>query len=182
MPLLSLLLAATDTSQQAPNPIIPKGDELFWGTLSFAVLVFVMWKYAFPMVQRTMEERANRIRKDLDDAERLKAEANTILEDYQRQLADARNEANRVIEEARQTADQLRRDLMARAEQDALEMRQRSQEEILAAQQRAMADLRASVKNLVIDLTEKVVERNLDRATNEALIESFIARVGSESA
>ena len=132
-----------------------------------------------PAVQKSMQARTDRIRENLDDAERVKTEAQTILEEYQRQLADAKNEANRIIEEARQTADQLRRDLMQRAEAEVAELRQRSQDDVLAAQQRAMADLKGQVSNLAIELAEKVVERNLDRETNLALIDSFIAQVGT---
>ena len=83
-----------------------------------------------------MDARTDRIRTNLDDAERTKGEAQSILDEYQRQLADAKNEANRIIEEARQTADSLRRDLVAATEADVAELRQRSAEDIAAAQDR----------------------------------------------
>src|SRR5947209_6355562 len=107
-----LLLAAAENGPS--NPILPDGNELFWGVLSFVVLFALMAKFAFPGVQKAMQGRTDRIRENLDDAERVKTEAQTILEEYRDQMADARNEANRIIEEARQTADQLRRDLMQR--------------------------------------------------------------------
>jgi F-type H+-transporting ATPase subunit b len=68
---------------------------------------------------------------------------------------------------------------MQRAEAEVGELRRRSQEDIQAAQQRATADLRSQVAELAIQLAEKVVERNLDRDTNVALIDSFINQVGS---
>ncbi len=56
-----LLAQATTTttasSQQAPNPILPSGTEILWGTLSFAILVLLMWKFAFPSVQKAMQAR-----------------------------------------------------------------------------------------------------------------------------
>ena len=162
------------------NPIVPDTNELIWGTLSFLVLVFLMWKFAFPAVSKAMENRTNRIRKDLDDAERLKSEANTILDQYQAQLQDAKNEANRIIEEARQTADQLRRDLMARAEAEVAELRQRNADDINAAKDRTLADLRTQVAEIAIAAAERVVERNLDRDTNSALVENFISQVGAQ--
>jgi F-type H+-transporting ATPase subunit b len=177
----TLVVAAAETSVKAPNPILPAKNEIIWGFLSFVVLFAVMAKFAFPAVQKSMQDRTDRIRENLDEAERVKTEAQTILDEYQRQLTDAKNESNRIIEEARQTAEQLRRDLMQRAETEVAELRQRSQEDILSAQQRAMADLRAQVSNLAIELAEKVVERNLDRDTNLALIDSYITQVGSAS-
>jgi F-type H+-transporting ATPase subunit b len=169
-----------DECQEAPSPILPETSELVWGIISFTTVFFLLAKFAYPALKKSMEERSNRIRESIDEADRTRTEAQGILEDYQRQLADARNEANRVIEEARQTADQLRQDLMQRAEADAAELRQRTQEEIRAAQERAVADLRAQVAELAIQLAEKVVERNLDRDTNTALIESYIQQVGAQ--
>ena len=157
-----------DTCVKASNPILPATNELIWGIISFAVLMGVMLKFVFPPVQRMMQARTDRIRQSLDDAERQRTEAQTILDQYRAQLADAKSEANRVIEEARQEADHLRRELMHRAE-----------ESIQAQVDRAMADLHGRVAELAIELAEKVVERSLDRETNLALIDSYINQVGS---
>ena len=165
---------------EAPSPIIPEPAEIVWGSLSFIILFGLMAKLAYPAIKKGMEARSNRIRENLDDAERVKGEAEAILEEYQRQLADARNESNRIIEEARQTADQLRRDLMQRAEAEVAELRQRSRDDIAAAQERATADLQARVGELAIELAEKVVEASLDRDANMRLIESYIQSVGTE--
>ena len=168
-----------DECQEAPSPIIPESKEIVWGSISFVILFILMWKLAYPGIKKGMEARTNRIRQNLDDAERVKSEAESVLEEYQRQLDDARNESNRIIEEARQTADQLRRDLMQRAEAEVAELRQRTREEIAAAQERATADLQSRVGTMAIELAEKVVEANLDREANLRLIEGFISSVGS---
>lgn len=165
---------------EAPNPILPATNELVFGALSFGLLFFLMYKFAYPAVAKGMQARTDRIRENLDDAERVKTEAQTILAEYQRQLADARSEANRIIEEARQTADQLRRDLMQRAEAEVNELKQRTQDDINAARDRTMGELREQVAGLAIDLAEKVVEANLDRETNVALIERYIEQVGAQ--
>lgn len=167
--------------QEAPSPIMPATNELIWGAIAFLTVFGLLGKLAYPAIKKSMEERTNKIRESLDDAERTRSEAQTILEDYQRQLNDARNESNRIIEEARQTADQLRQDLTQRAEAEVAELRRRAQEDIASAQQRAIADLRAQVSTLAIELAEKVVERNLDRDTNAALIDSYINQLESTS-
>jgi len=169
-----------DECHEAPNPILPATNELVFGALSFAILFALMYKFAYPAVAKGMQARTDRIRENLDDAERVKTEAQTILEEYQRQLADARNESNRIIEEARQTADQLRRDLMQRAEAEVAELKQRTQDDINAARDRTLGELREQVAGLAIELAEKVVEANLDRDTNIALIERYIEQVGSQ--
>ena len=82
-------------------------------------------------------------------------------------------------EEARQTADEMKRDLQARTEAEIAEMRARATGEIEAAKTQAIADLRGEVAALAIGAAEQVVERNLDRDTNVALIESYINQVGA---
>lgn len=164
---------------EAPNPILPETNEIIWGGLSFLILFALMVKWGYPMITRAMDARAERIRGDLDEATRARTEAETVLDDYKRQLADARNESNRIIEEARQTADQLRRDLMTRAEAEVSELRQRARADIDGAKSRAMAELRTEVSTLAIQLAEKVVGRNLDAQSNKALVDSFISEVGS---
>jgi F-type H+-transporting ATPase subunit b len=170
-----------DDCQKAPSPILPATNELFWGSLSFIILFFLLAKVAYPSLKKGMEGRAEKIRTSIDEADRAKSEAQRILDEYQRQLADARSESARIIEEARQAADRLRQDLKRQAETEVAELRARAQEDIQAQVQRAMADLQARVGELAIELAEKVVERSLDRETNMQLIENYINQVGTTS-
>lgn len=169
------------TEDQSHNPILPETSELAYAAFAFLVLLALMYKFAFPAVQKSMESRTQNIRDNLDEAERTKADAQNILEEYQRQLADAKNESARIIDEARQTAEQMRRDLMVRAEAEVNELRERTRSEIDAAQQRAIADLRTQVSELAIGAAEVVVQKNLDRETNRALVERYIEQVGTNA-
>src|SRR5437588_5807679 len=168
-----------DDCQKAPSPILPATNELIWGAISFVLLFFLMSKFAYPALKKGMDGRAEKIRGSIDEAERARGEAQQILDQYQRQLADAKSEAGRIIEEARQAADKLRQDLKRQAETEVAELRGRAQEDIQAQVERAMADLHARVAELSIELAEKVVERNIDRETNLQLIENYINQVGT---
>jgi F-type H+-transporting ATPase subunit b len=159
---------------KAPNPILPKGNEIVWGTISFLVLFALLAKKGYPAVKKGMDARAKKIKDSLDEAESTRTEAQSILEQYRSQLNDAKNESARIIEEARQAADKLRQDLKRQAESEVAEVKSRAEEDIATQVERAKADLQARVAELSIELAEKVVERSLDRETNMALIESFI--------
>src|SRR5437879_3492218 len=121
-----------DDCQKAPSPILPATNELFWGSLSFIILFILLAKVAYPGIKKGMEGRAEKIRNSIDEAEGARAEAQRILDEYQRQLADAKSESARIIEEARQAADKLRQDLKRQAETEVTEARVRAQEEIQA--------------------------------------------------
>ena len=179
-------VASTTTTTAAPeavskNPILPALNEIVWGTFSFVILFLLLWKFAFPAIRKSMAARTEKIRDSLGAAENAKADAEAILSQYQAQLADAKNESNRIIEEARATADALRRDLMAKAEADANEVRARATADIEAAKDRAMSELKTQLTQLTIELAEKVVRRNIDRDANAALIDDYINSIGTRA-
>jgi F-type H+-transporting ATPase subunit b len=169
-----------DDCQEAPNPILPETNEIIWGGLSFLILFVLLAKFAFPAVKKAMDERSDRIRQSIDDAERQKAEAQQVLDDYQRQLGDARSEAGRIIEEARQSADAMRRELQAKAEAGAAEIRQKAQADVDAMVAQARADLQTRVAEMSIQLAERVVERSLDRESNLRLIDNYIRELETQ--
>lgn len=173
---------SVDDCQEAPNPILPATNELIWGALSFIVLFILLAKVAFPPMQKAMEGRSDKIRESLDEAERARAEAGTVLADYQRQLADAKEEAGRIIDEARQSADSVKSDLIARAESEAEEQRRRNAEQISAERDRVMSELQSQVAVLAVEMAERVVESSLDREASLRLIENYINTVGSTGA
>jgi F-type H+-transporting ATPase subunit b len=167
--------------QEAPNPILPATNELLWGAFAFAVLFALLATKGYPAIKKGMDARATKISDSLTEAERAKVEAETILAEYQRQLADARAESARIIEEARAQAEQVRRDLVARAEAEASDLRQRNAEQVAAERDRVMGEMQGQVAALAIELAEKVVESNLDRETNTRLIENYINSVGARN-
>jgi F-type H+-transporting ATPase subunit b len=171
---------SVDDCQEAPSPIIPAIDELVWGTISFVLLFLLMWKFAFPAIKKGMNDRTERIRADLDAAETAKSEAVGVLDGYKAQLADAKNEAARIIEEARQSADALKRDQEARLQTELAESRARAAADIEAAKAQATADLRGELAQLAVGAASAVVNKNLDAAAQTQLIEDYINSVGTK--
>jgi F-type H+-transporting ATPase subunit b len=168
-----------DRCQESPNLILPATNELIWGAASFFVLLFVLWKFGLPAATKMSNERTKKISDSLDEAEKAKVDATSVLAEYQAQLADARAESSRIIEEARLQAEQVRSDLMGKAEAEVAELRQRNAEQVAAERGRVMGELQGQVAALAIELAEKVVESNLDREANTRLIENYISTVGA---
>jgi len=166
-----------DDCQKAPSPLLPAANEIAWGSAAFAVLLIAVWKFGVPAVKNMEKAREDRIRNDLEGAEKAKAEAEAEKAQYLAQIAGAKDEAGRLIEEARQAAETVRADLIARAEQEANDIRARAQADIANQTNQAMAQLRTDVASLSIDLAGRIVERNLDSDTNRQLVDSFIDQV-----
>jgi F-type H+-transporting ATPase subunit b len=173
--------SSIDDCQKAPSPILPAKNELIWGTISFVVLFVLLWKFAWPGLKKGMDTRTERIRDDLSAADSAKAEAEHVLEEYRAQLSDARNESARIIEEARQQADALRRDQEQRLQSELAAMRERAASDVEAAKAQAVADLRREVTTLAVGAAEVIVQRSLDRPTQEQLVENYITQVASRA-
>ncbi len=121
--------ATVDDCQKAPSPLRPATNEIIWGSAAFAVLLLAMWKWGIPAVKNMEKAREDRIRNDLETAERARTDAESAAAQYRSQIGDARGEAARIIDEARQAADGVAREIRARAESEAAELRTRAAEE-----------------------------------------------------
>jgi len=174
------LLAATEVSDK--KDLYPHANELIIGAVAFAILFAFMVKWVLPRLNTVLEERRSQIQGNLEKAEATRVEADQVLADYRAQLANARDETNRIIEEARKTADQVRKDLQSKAEQESQATVARAQEEIRAERDRVFQELRAQVGDIAVELAGRVVGASLDKGAHERLIDEYIDQVASGEA
>jgi F-type H+-transporting ATPase subunit b len=171
------LLAAEAAETNDPADLYPHLAELIVGAAAFFVLLVFTAKWVLPRVNQLLEERRAKIVGQLEEAERTRREAEELQATYRRQLASARDEANRIIEEARRTADELRRDLQATAQRDAEAIVARAQDAVAGERERAFQELRTQVASLAVTLAGIVVSRELDASTHQRLIDDYIDQV-----
>jgi len=175
----SLLLAAEEEASGA-DLLIPDLRELGAAIVAFAIVFFFIWKYAVPAFNEMIETRQKAIKADLEAAEAEKEQAASLRADYEASIAGARNEATKIVEDARQAGESARADIVARAETEAEELKARAGQELEAERDRAVVAMRREVAGLSIDVAEKLVGRNLDRTSQQALVDQFIDELGNE--
>jgi F-type H+-transporting ATPase subunit b len=171
----SVILAAEEEGGGGIDLLLPATAELIAGIIAFATVFFFMWKWAWPAINRSLENRQQAISGQLGEAEAAKVEAQSLLDDYRSQMADAKGEANRIVEEARARAETVRSDLVAKAETEAGQIVAKAREDATNEKARALQEARREVADLSIDLAEKVVGENLDREAQHGLIERYLA-------
>jgi F-type H+-transporting ATPase subunit b len=158
--------------------VLPDPDELLWGSLFFLVLLIVLIKFVFPKVNEGLAKRTAKIQGQMDAAEAVRREADGVLEEYRRQLADARTEASRIIEEGKRTAEALKADITARAEAEAREIVARAQADVAGERDRAIASLQRSVGDLSLTLAGRVIGAELaNPEAQRALVDRAIAEL-----
>lgn len=174
----SLLLAAEEGEGGGGlDLLLPALPELIAGIIAFSIVFFFVWKWAVPALNRMLEARQAAIGGQLTEAERAKAEAESLLADYRKQLADTKAKENAVIDEARRSGEAMRADLVAKATAESEQILAKAREEAAAEKARVMADARQEVANLSIDLAERVVGQSLDRQAQLGLVERYLAEL-----
>jgi F-type H+-transporting ATPase subunit b len=179
---LSLLLAAEGAAEPSGiDLLLPRdANEIIVGVLAFVIVFGFIWRVAAPALNDMLENRQKAIKAHLEAAEAEKSEAAALKADYEKSIANAREEANKIVEDARQAGESARADIVARAEGEAAAIKTRAGAELESEKQRAVTAMRREVAGLSLDVAEKLVGRNLDRASQQALVDQFIDELGGK--
>jgi F-type H+-transporting ATPase subunit b len=163
----------TTTAPEAPNPILPVGNELWWGLGSFLVLLVLMRVWLFPKVKNGMVARNAKIRGDLDEAERVHEEAAEDVAAYEAALAEARAEAARILEVARHDVDADRTAKVSAANARIAEQRAVATAELDAARVAALGQ----VEDIVVEVASAAAERILGKAVDRNTARPIVGEV-----
>jgi F-type H+-transporting ATPase subunit b len=146
--------------------------------VAFLLMLAVLWKYAYPAIEKAATARQKQIAEALETAARERAEAEARLKEAEARLNDARAQAQEMIAGAAKSAEQLREELRAKGEEEAKRQLEKAVRDIDAARQQAIESVRAEVADIVVAVTEKVVGEALDVKSHKRLIEKAIEEVG----
>ena len=100
------------------------------------------------------------------------------MEDYQKQLAEARNEANKIIEEARGLGENVRKEIVEKSNAESSALVQRAQEEIQREKEKGLQELKDTVASLSVQIASNVIGKELNEATHRQLVENLIKDLG----
>jgi F-type H+-transporting ATPase subunit b len=178
-----IILAAEEGGHEPPNPLIPKLSELIVGAIAFALLFWLLKKFALPMFEKTYQERTEAIEGGIKKAEVAQAEAAKALAEYQAALADARGEAAEIRAEAQSERTRIVEEARAEAQAAAEAVTARATAQIEADRAAAQAELSREVGRIALDLASRVVGETLeDDARARATVDRFIADLEASTA
>jgi F-type H+-transporting ATPase subunit b len=154
--------------------------ELVIAIICFAILVWVLHKYAWPMFEKTYAERTEAIEGGIAKAEKAQEDAAAALEKYNAQLADARGEAAEIREEARTQAQAIHDDMLAKARAEADRVAKAGKAQLDAQRAQIVAELRSDLGRTAVELAGKVVGESLtDEARQRRTVDRFLAELES---
>jgi F-type H+-transporting ATPase subunit b len=173
-----LLLVATPlAAQEAPaaGPLTVEGGLMFWTIVIFALLVGVLWKFAWPQILGAVEAREKALEKQIADAARNREESARVLEEQKKLLAEARTHAHQMLTEAQGAAERERLHVMEKARQEQEELLARGRRELEDERQRAVADLRREAVDLSLAAAGRLIRQRLDSDSDRKLVTDYLS-------
>jgi len=150
-------------------------DPVFWVMIAFFGFIGLVIYYRVPaMITKALDARADAIRNELDEARRLRDEAQALLADYQRKSREAENEAKAILEQAKREGEALAAETR-RSLSESVERRTKlAEDKIARAEAQAVSEVRASAVDSAIAAAEKILKARAAGATATALVDSSI--------
>ena len=171
----------TDGNVTTHSWFLPETAEIIWGGLASLIIFYALYKFGWPQMKKSFEARTARIQKELDDAAADTSSAASEAAGIRQAKGDIEAERSRIMADAKAQAEVILTDGRARLVTEVAELEARSEADIAAARGRVGDELRAEISRLSSAAVDHVVSGSLDDATQQELIENFIARVGVQS-
>ena len=147
---------------------------MIWTLVCFLITFLVLRKYAFGPIQQAIDERRERIRRTLEEADNARDEARRLLEEHRALVAQARGDAESILAEARRVADAQRDRVREETEADRQRRLEETKRQIEAETQRALGQIRQEVAELTLLAATKVTGKVLDSKDQRRLIDEAI--------
>jgi F-type H+-transporting ATPase subunit b len=162
----------------AANPLISVTPGLMiWTIVCFLIALWVLKRYAFGPIQKMIDERRDRIRRSLEDAEEAREEARRLLEEHRSLIGQARSEGEQILAEARRVGDAQRERVREETEADRHRRLEETERQIEAETQRALGAIRAAVAELSLVAASKVTGKVLDDEDHRRLIDEAVSEL-----
>jgi F-type H+-transporting ATPase subunit b len=150
---------------------------MIWTIVAFLITLFVLKRYAFGPIQRTIDERRQRIEQSIHEAEEARNEARRLLEEHRALIGQARGQAEEILLDARKVADSQRERVREETEADRQRRLEETRRQIEAETHRALEQIRAEVAELTLIAATKVTRKSLDDDDHRRLIEEAIGEL-----
>jgi F-type H+-transporting ATPase subunit b len=157
--------------------ISPNVGLMVWTLLLFVVSMIILAKLAFPRITEALDKRQHAIEESIDEAARIRREADGLLEEYRERLAEARRQAEEILERARRSAEAHEHESEAEAKARREQLLEQARRDIEMETRRAIQDIRREVADLTVMATEKVTRRTLSEEDQRRLIEDALSEL-----
>lgn len=145
------------------------------------IQLIIFKKLLLEPVRKVIAERKAKADSQIADAQKLREEAEAMKVEYEQNLAQARAEAGQILASAQKTATARSEELLGEARAQAAAMKQKAEADIAQQRKKAVNEVKDEIGGIAMEIASKVVEREIQQADHQELIDSFIQNVGEAS-
>ncbi len=151
---------------------------VFWASVAFLVVLFILKKYAWGPILKSLDERSQSIENALNEAEKARREMAGLKAGNEALLKEARNERDRILKDAKDIGEKVRVEIESKARENAERLMANARLEIENQKKAAMTDIKNYMATLSIDIAEKLVREKLtDAERQQALNQALAAEI-----
>lgn len=150
---------------------------IFWSIINFSILLFILSKFAFPAMKKSLQGREEGIQKAIDEANALNEKAQILLIESQDKLNNTQKEVTSILLNAKNLAEQNIQKANEEAEKNKQHKIEAAKREIERSKNDAISELRSEVADLVVTATEKILEIKLDKVSHLKLAKEQIEKL-----
>ena len=171
-----------------PIGILAEGGltvEPYWvlvAIVQFGLLLYLLQRFLWGPVTKALDARAQRISEGLDNAEAAKRERAQMQVEVERLLGEARREAAAIAERTTQAAEAAATEIRTQAKAEGDRLRERAKTDAEQLHQQALSQLRAEVASMAVLAASRILGREVDAKTHQALIERSLDEAGPDLA
>lgn len=149
-----------------------------WTVVIFAGLLFILWKFAWGPILDAVNAREEKIRRDLDEAAREREEAERLLAEHKKQLAETHRKAQEILAEARQHGDELRKEMEEKAREEGQRIMDGARREIEREKDRALDEIRGEAVDLALAAASRLLKERMDQEKDRKLVADYLDDLG----
>ena len=150
---------------------------LLWTIITFLVLLLILWKAAWKPIVEALDARAEKVRDDIESAEKNRLETERLLAQHRDLMGKSKEEAAQIIAEGRSDAEALKNSILEKANAEAKDVIERAKREISMAKDKALSELKSDVVALSTEIASKVIAKNLNPDDQKAFIEEALTKI-----
>jgi F-type H+-transporting ATPase subunit b len=159
------------------NFLLPNGTFIA-ELVAFLIILFVLWKYVFPPLSKSLQERQDVVRKQVEDAEEAQRKLRAAEERFNQALAEARTEAAKIRDGARADGERIRQELREQANTEVERIRQRGEEQLATHRDQVVRQLRGELGGLAVQLAEQLLGHELsDDKGKQSTVDRFLTQL-----
>jgi F-type H+-transporting ATPase subunit b len=150
-----------------------------WTLITFLVLVLILWKAAWKPLVEALDLRAEKVRNDIETAEKNRLEAEKMFEEHKAMMDNAKNEAAKIVAEGKADGEKLKNSILEKANEESKDLLERAKREITLSKDKAISELKNEIAVISTEIAAKIIVKNLKPEDQKAIVEDTLSKIGT---